>query len=433
MVGLWKETILPQTGASRRQIWAWAGLDFANSGYTTVVLTAVFNAYFVSVVAGGSPNATLAWTLLLGLSHLLVMVLAPWVGAYVDARGGRRRGLVLCTVVCATATAGLAWVGPGDWAMAGVLLLLSNFFFATHQDLSAAYLRELAPPDRLGRLSGFGWSVGYLGGLATLAMALAWVMAGPKEILDMPPAQVQMSGAMWVTAAVFLVVGLVALSQLPETGAATEASWQQAWSRLIRGWREMGEHRALRSFLGCVLVYQSGVATVIALASIYAQQALGFGMAQTIVLLLVVNVTASLGAFLFGRLQDWLGHRRSLSMALVLWMLMVVVAATAQGEAAFWVAANLAGLAMGASQSGARAVVGLLAPAGSLSEAFGYWGVAINAAAILGPLSYGLVTSISAGDHRLALWMTGLFFLAGWVWLQRLSLDPSRNERIEGQ
>lgn len=120
-------------------------------------------------------------------------------------------------------------------------------------------------------------------------------------------------------------------------------------------------------------------------------------------------------------------------MALVLWMLMVVVAATAQGEAAFWVAANLAGLAMGASQSGARAVVGLLAPKGSVSEAFGYWGVAINAAAILGPLSYGLVTSVSAGDHRLALWMTGLFFLAGWVWLQRLSLDPSRNERIEGQ
>jgi UMF1 family MFS transporter len=286
-----------------------------------VVLTAVFNAYFVSVVADDSPNATLAWTILLSLSYLFVMVLAPWVGAYVDARGGRRRALVVCTIVCATATAGLAWVGPGDWVMAAAFLLLSNFFYATHQDLSAAYLRELAPPDRLGRLSGFGWSVGYLGGLVTLVLALVWVMAGPQELFDMPLAQVQMSGAMWVTAAVFLTVGLVALSQLPETHAATHAPWQQAWTRLVGGWREMGEHRALRSFLGCVLVYQSGVATVIALAAIYAQQALGFGMAQTIVLLLVVNITASLGAFLFGKLQDRLGHRASLSMALVLWML----------------------------------------------------------------------------------------------------------------
>ena len=169
-----------------------------------------------------------------------------------------------------------------------------------------------------------------------------------------------------------------------------------------------------------VVFFQAGVAAVITLAAIYAQQAMGFGMAQTIALLLVVNVTASLGAAIFGWLQDRLGHRRSLTGALLLWMVMVLVAAFGETVASFWVAANLAGLAMGASQSGARAVVGLLTPLEHQAEAFGDWGVAVNLAAVLGPLVYGITTWVTQNDHRLAILVTGLFFVVGLVLLRRV-------------
>jgi UMF1 family MFS transporter len=206
-----------------------------------------------------------------------------------------------------------------------------------------------------------------------------------------------------------------------------QVDWRGAWDRLLRGRHAQahalghGEHgRALRQFLWAVVFYQSGVSAVITLAAIYAQQAMGFGMAQTIALLLVVNITASIGAAAFGWLQDRLGHRRSLSGAIVLWIVMVLVAAFGETEAHFWVAANLAGLAMGASQSGARAVVGALSPRDHQAEAFGDWGVAVNLAAVMGPLAYGLTTWLTGNDHRMAILVTGLFFVVGLVLLRRV-------------
>ncbi|MEY4083510.1 MAG: hypothetical protein RL483_879 [Pseudomonadota bacterium] len=413
----------PRQAISRGERIAWASLDFANSGYTTVVLTAIFNAYFVSVVMANQPAATLVWTGILAVSYLLVMVLAPWLGAYADAHACKRRLLAWATVLCALATLGLSLVGPGDLWLAAVLLVISNLAYASHQDLAAGFLSELATPRQTGRLSGFGWAWGYLGGLVSLVLSLAWFLQGGRW-LGMPLTdQERVAGSLVATALIFMVVGLWAISRLQERAPPTGVNWRGAWRRLLGGWQQMQAQPTglgLRQFLWCVLVYQAGVATVIALAAIYAQQVMGFGMDKTVVLILVVNLAASLGAALFGLLQDRLGHGPSLSWALVLWLGMVATAGLGQTEAWFWVAAHLAGLAMGASQSGARAAVASLAPADQQAEAFGYWGVAVNGASVLGPLAYGLVTWLSDNNHRLAIGLTGLFFLGGLVLLRRV-------------
>ena len=420
-------------GVSRGQFWAWASLDFANSGYTTVVLTSVFNAYFVATVMSGQPSATLVWTLILALSYALVMASAPILGAYADRAQAKRRLLWISTIGCVISTASLAWVGPNMWLLAAVLLIISNLCYATNQDLVAAFLPDLAKPEHLARASGYGWAWGYFGGLAALALSLAWVgVAG-----DASPQHV-VGGAMMITALLFAVAAFPSLLVLKETqsfdhgsalaprvfpASGDESLWDASWGRLLAGWRASQDQPDLQRFLGCVLVYHAGVQTVITLAAVYAQEAMGFAMAQTILLILVVNLTAAAGAWVFGHFQDRLGHRRGLAISLLAWIAMVVLAWMATSEMLFWLAAHFAGLAMGASQSGARAAVAYMARPGREAETFGLWGVAVNGSAILGPLAYGLTTWLTQGDHRTAMLVTGLFFLAGLMLLFRVDFE----------
>ncbi len=177
----------------------------------------------------------------------------------------------------------------------------------------------------------------------------------------------------------------------------------------------------------CILFYQAGIQTVITLAAIYAQQAMGFDTQQTIQLIFVVNLTAVVGAVAFGYLQDRIGHVRALALTLVGWIAMILIAWSAQSEALFWLAANLAGLCLGASQSAGRALVGLLAPADRHGEFFGLWGLAVKLSSILGPLTYGVVTWITAGDHRLAILFTGVYFVAGLFLLA--GIDTERGQK----
>ena len=162
-------------GVRPREVWAWAFYDFANSGYTTVVITAVFNAYFVAVVAGGAPWATFVWTASLAASYALIVLTAPLIGAYADARAAKKRLLLFTTAGCVVFTAGLALVGRGDLALGVALVILSNFFFGSGENLIAAFLPELARGEALGKVSGWGWSLGYFGGLVALGACLAYV------------------------------------------------------------------------------------------------------------------------------------------------------------------------------------------------------------------------------------------------------------------
>jgi MFS transporter, UMF1 family len=335
-------------GVKRREVFAWAMYDFANSGYTTVVLTAVFNAYFVSVVARNADWATFAWTAALSVSYAIVMVLGPLLGAWADAHAAKKRLLAISTVVCIAGTVALAWTGPGAVAWAVAFIVVSNVAYSMGENLIAAFLPELSRPEALGKVSGWGWSLGYFGGILALGVSLAWVMTaesrGSTSALAVP-------GTMIITAAIF------------------------------------------------------------ALAAIYAEQVMGFKTQDTIMLVLVVNITAAIGAFGFGYAQDRIGKVAALRITIVGWIAMTVIAYFARTPPLFWVAANIAGLCMGSSQSAGRALVAYLSPPDRSAEFFGLWGVAVRLAAILGPLTYGAVTWATGGNHRLAILLTGGFFI----------------------
>jgi UMF1 family MFS transporter len=422
------------TGVKTREVWAWAMYDFANSGYTTVVITAVFNAYFVGVVAGNAPWATFAWTLALSTSYLLIMFTAPLIGAHADARAAKKRWLAVTTVGCVLATAGLYFAGPGALVVAVVFLVLSNYCFGSGENLIAAFLPELAHGDALGKVSGWGWSLGYLGGLFSLGACLAYVTW----------AQGQGQGAAeFVPVTMLITAGLFALASLPTFLILRERAtplpidhvpgFGAAIERLRATWRHARLFPDMRRFMLCIVFYQAGIQAVIALAAIYAEQAMGFQTADTIKLVFLVNITAAIGAFAFGHLEDRIGHVGAIRLTLVGWIFMVLLAWQATGAPMFWFAANIAGLCLGASQSAARALVGVLAPPARHAEFFGLWGLAVKFSSVLGPLTYGIVTWVTGGDHRLAILATGLYFVVGLLILRGVDAERGRRAALESE
>lgn len=415
-------------GVKPREVLAWAGYDFANSGYTTVVLTAVFNAYFVAVVAAKAEWATLAWTLMLGVSNLLVMLAMPLIGAYADLRARKKWLLAWSTAGCVLATAALATVGAGQLAFAAAAIVASNFFFMVGVALIAAFLPELARPAALGKVSGWGWAFGYVGGLATLALCLAYVQWAQAQGA---PADEFVPITMLITAGIFAAAAAPTLLIVRERAVAqadvtVRHFVRQSMQRLSQTLRQRERYRDFIRLLACGVCYQAGVMVVIALAAIYAQEVMQFSFAQTMALVLVVNVTAAVGAFAFGYVQDALGHKPALALTLLLWLAMVVVAGLATSAAMFWFAANLAGLAMGSSQSAGRAMAGLFAPTTRVAEFYGLWTFATQLAAIIGPLGYGLVVYATDNNHRLAIGFTGLYFVAALAVLATIDIARGR-------
>ncbi|HQD66868.1 MAG TPA: MFS transporter [Casimicrobium huifangae] len=424
---------------TRREVWSWAMYDFANSGYTTVVITAIFNAFFVSVIAGGADWATLLWTTVVAISYVIVMIVGPVLGAWADRRAAKKRVLALATVGCVLTTLALAPVAAqGDaWLIAAcVLFIASNVFYSLGENFTAAFLPELATSEHIARVSAWGWSLGYVGGLVTLGVCLWWVLsqqaAGAKAIEYIPWTLV-------ITAVIYALASIPTFlflreRALPRASVAEDDAGQVMRgiaTKLARSMRELRQYPDLRRFFWAGLAYQAGLAVVITLASVYAEQALGFKMADTIKLLLVVNVSAAIGAFLFGYVQDHIGHKPTLAITLLMWIATVVIAYVWHTQTGFWVAANLAGLCLGASQSGGRALVGILSPRQQVAEFYGLWGLVVRLAGVIGPLLYGTVTWATAGNHRLALLITGGMFVIGLVLLARV--DVGAGERAAGR
>jgi MFS transporter, UMF1 family len=427
------------TPATRRELFAWAMYDFANSGYTTVVLTTIFNTYFVGVVAGRASGftegaGTLLWTLAVSIPNALVLVSAPVLGALADHYAVKKRFLCITTIGCVVCTALLALIGPGDIWLAMALVVLSNLTFATGENLIAAFLPEISHQDGMGRLSAYGWALGYVGGLTVLGVCLAYVAWAQRHGLD---AAQYVPVTMLIVAVAFALAATPTFLWLKERAIPVPLRHGRhyltiGFHRLRRTMAESTRFRDLFRFLVALTIYYCGINTVVVLAAVYAQEVMGFGTSDTILLVMVVNVTAAVGAFLFGQMQDRLGSVPTLAVTLLIWVTATSLAFWVESRAGFWLVANLVGIALGSSQASGRALIGQFSPPARAAEFFGLWGLAGRLAAIVGPLSYGLITYFTAGNHRLAILSTVLFFVAGLAVLTTVNEPRGRAAALEG-
>ncbi len=428
--------------APKKELISWAMYDFANSGYTTVVLTAIFNAYFVGVIAASvdstnNGTGTLLWSLSIGAANALILFTAPVLGAIADFSASKKKMLAFSTIGCIVMTALLGFTGPDQLYISMLFLAGSAFLFGTGENLIAAFLPEIAPPDKVGKVSGFSWALGYVGGLLVLALCLVYIET-VKPLGQTAEQYVPVT--LWITALIFALAAIPTFLFLKERSQATSGApssifsyTQIGFSRLKQTLQNRHQFRDLFRFLVSLCIFSSGVYTVIVIAAIYAQEVMNFSSTENIIMIMVVNITAAIGAFVFGLFQDRLGAKRTLELTLLIWILAISVAWQGETKAQFWIAANLIGLAMGSSQSAGRALVALFTPDGRSAEFFGLWGLSIKLAAIIRPMSYGLIACYGGGDHRQAIFSTLMFFVAGLLVLFTVNEKRGREAAVVGE
>ena len=393
----------------RREIFGWCCYDFANSAFITVVITVVYGPYFTGVVAAGSTMANTLWSATLAASQVVVMVFGPALGVMADVTGSKKKFLLAMMWVCSAATAALWLTGPGTVALAAGLVIVAYAAFSFGENFCASFLSELSTPANCGRISGYGWSFGYLGGLGALGLAMLVLSVSPDGVR-----WVFVVTALFMVAATLPVLLLLRERKQPEPHVARW--WQLGWESVLRAARDLPQHRDLLRFFWAFLLYMSGLGAVVAFAAIYSVEVLGFTTGENLVLFASLQISSALGALAFGWWQDRAGSVNMLTAALLLWCLVAVGAYFCQTKEMFFLVGNVAGLAIGSCQAGSRAVVSLLSPRERAAEFFGFWGVFGKLAAVVGPLFMGVLADVF--DLRVAVLSTLIFFVGGLIVLR---------------
>jgi UMF1 family MFS transporter len=395
----------------RREIFSWSLYDFANSAFTTLIVTFIFSRYFAEVVASDPLRGAVLWTRAVNASAVIVALAMPVLGAMADYSGRKKLFLGLITAESVAFTALLFFAGPGQAGIAAVLFIAANVGFEGAQVFYNGFLPELSTRETIGRVSGNAWGLGYVGGLLALLVGL-WMVRG-----GLPT-----DGHLNVRATTLLVAGWWAVFAIPmflfvrERAPRRHAPFGRyvtiGFGRVGDTLRHLRQFREAAKLLVARLIYNDGLTTVFAMAAIYVSAVFGMTTADVIVMGLVVNVAAGLGAFALGFLDDVIGGKRTIMVTLVVLSGATILGSTAPGVTAFWIAAVLIGLMVGPAQSASRSLLARFVPESKHAEFFGFFAFSGKLSSVAGPFTYGLLLQIT-GSHRIAMGSILAFFLVG--------------------
>jgi len=405
---------------SRRAVWSWACFDFANSPFTTLVVTFLYATFFTEVIAPDPIRGTTLWSRGVTATAIAVALLSPVLGALADRGGFRKRFLLLSTITCIVGTVALYTPLPSEVGLALFWFVLANVSFEMGLVFYNAFLPDIAPPARIGRISGYGWALGYGGGL--LALVLALVLFVQPEVPWFGFSKVNgehLRATNLLVAAWFAVFSVPIFlwvkedrSQVSPPGRVLSETLRQ----LSTTFREIGQYRQILRFLLARLLYNDGLITVFAFGGIYAAGTFGFSMEDILKFGIVLNVTSGLGAFALGFLDDYLGGKKTLLITLVGLMTATLVAVLAPSRFWFWIAGILIGIFVGPNQSASRSLMGRFVPPDKENEFFGFFAFSGKATAFLGPFLLGVLTQ-AFDSQRAGVAVVLVLLAAGFVLL----------------
>jgi len=408
--------------APTRDLVAWSLYDWANSAFPTVITTFVFAAYFTQAVAESPELGTAEWSRAQSAAALVVALLSPVLGAVAD-RGGRRKPWLLAfTALCVGATALLWFVLPAPAYVPRALMLvaLATVGFELAQVFYNAMLPELAAKSRIGRWSGWGWGLGYAGGLGCLVLALVgfiqtdhpWFGAGKAEAANVRATALVV--AVWF--ALFALPLFLLVHEKPGRAVPLRAAVGEGLRALARTVREVRRHRAVALFLLAQMIYADGLVTLFAFGGIYAAGTFKMPLHEVIQFGILLNVTAGLGAACFAPLDDRIGPKRTILLSLIGLLVAGAAVLLAESKTLFWVFGALLGIFVGPAQAASRSMMARLAPADMRAEFFGLFALSGKATAFLGPAVLGSAT-LYFNSQRAGMATILLFWLAGFALL----------------
>ncbi len=398
---------------NKKKIFIWTLFDFANTSFSIVVVTFLFAVYFKNTVADGKPIGDLYWSFGTSISMIVTALISPVLGAIADFSAGKKRFLLFFTIMCIIATASLFFVGPGQILLGLILFIIANIGFEAGLVFYDAFLPEVTVPKNYGRVSGYGFGMGYLGSLATLAIVYPFIQSGTiKETFP-------------VAALFFLVFSLPffffirdSRKKIVKTEPYHIIGLKRVWSTISH----LKNYKNLAIFLLAYFFYIEGVNTIIFFSGIYASTTLGFTDTELLVFFLTVQTTAIAGSVVFGIIADSIGQKKTIMITLFMWLITVALAFFIYDKFGFYFVGLLAGASMGSSQSTSRSLMTKLTPEDKKTEFFGFYSFFGKSSAVVGPLVFGLVSFLS-GSQRIAILSVGVFFVIGMLILSKVK-DP---------
>lgn len=394
--------------------------DFANSAFTTLVVTFIYSTYFTKSIALDEISGTVLWSRGITISAILIAVFSPIMGIIADKSDLRKPFLVIMTLVSVSATTALYFVLPGQTIEALAIFIVANFAFEMGMVFYNAYLPDIAPPDKIGRISGYGWSLGYAGGLLCLLVALfgfvnpeiPW-FGFAKEIGE------NIRATNLLVAAWFGLFSIPAFIWIRKSSRAKSAVKLQSipLNDLIITIKSIARYKQIIRLLIARIFYNDGLITIFAFGGIYAAGTFNFSFEEIIVFGIVLNVTAGLGAFILGFTDDKLGGKNTVQISNIGLLVATILAVAAPDKTIFWIAGILVGIFSGPNQAASRSLMGRLVPKDKANEFYGFYAFSGKATTFAGPVLFGIMTELF-NSQRLGVAVIILFFLTGAILLQ---------------
>ncbi|MDH5804945.1 MAG: MFS transporter [Gemmatimonadota bacterium] len=418
---------------NKRTIFSWALYDWANSSFTTLVVTFIYGTYFTKTFVESEVVGTVLWSRAIGLSALLVAALSPFLGAMADKGIGRRKALVWATGICVSFTTVLAFIAPGvgaEWLIALGVFVIANVAFEVGQVFYNAFLPDIVSPKRVGRVSGFGWGLGYLGGLTCMALGLfAFVgFAGADPWLPLSKeAGFNVRATNLLVAAWFFLFSLPLLLGVEDPDSPKgSVNVKEVWAGLMQTFGKVKHYGQMVRFLIARLIYNDALITIFALGGIYAAGTFGWELSKVLMFGIAINATAGLGAFVFGVMDDKLGGKKTILLSVLALIAATFTAMVAPTDGWFWAASVGIGIFAGPNQSASRSLMARFVPDKHEAEFFGFFAFSGKFTAFMGPMLFGYLTGMF-DSQRAGVGAVLVLFLVGAVVL--VSVDEAKGIR----
>ena len=397
-----------------KQIFSWCLFDFANSSYSAVIAATIFPVYYANFIVGNESGAgDVWWGRAIAASMAVVAISSPFLGGIADYSKTRKRMLLFFTLLCVAAVASFSFLQKGMVIGGFALIVLANIGMESGIIFYNSFLPVISEPTHQGRVSAWGFGIGYAGSICSLIFALILVNQG-------------MLNATWLMVALFFVIFSVPAflflpgdhdMESPHQHSRVVYAAVQGFKNTVRHLKEMWSQKEQRRFMLAYLIYEDGVNTVIVFSSIFAATTLGFKAEELIYMYIIVQITALIGVFGMARSIDYRGPKKVVSLSLVLWIAITVATYFVNGKIQFMVIASVAGLGLGTIQAATRAFYTQFIPPGKESEYFGVYNLVGKSSAIMGPILFGTL-STAFGSQRPAVLSVSLFFIIGYLILR---------------